>query len=243
MTSRDEEMYQRLVVLDPIRHDPAPERESGRYMAIKERAVTPQLGVVGRMGPKQWRIATAVAVVVLALAATAASAAVFGDHSKAPKDLQQAVNEIFAGGQCTSGADAAEGVNKAFAALGYDGWQVVARPGADSSGCVVAVTSASDNTVVLVPVTGPEISSAMEGVASELMAECLDANEATSLVSSVLVSLGVESFQVSVDGPAAYPSDQKADIAEHLSEGCAVYSGSGGSPDGNPIFYVTEGTG
>jgi len=83
----------------------------------------------------------------------------------------------------------------------------------------------------------------MEGVARELMSQCLDADEATALVTSVLVSFGVESFQVSTDGPAAYPSDQKTDVAAHLSEGCAVYSGSGGSPDGTLIFYVTEGAG
>lgn len=243
MTNTDEEMFQQLAVLDPARQDPAPEHESVRYRAIKERAVTTPPRATERVNPRRWRIAAAVALAGLALAATAASAAVFGDDSKAPKDLQQAVNEIFAGGQCTSGADASQGVSNAFATLGYDGWQIVARPGADPTACVIAAISASESTVVLVPVAGPEITSAMEGVASELMSQCLDAEEATSLLSSVLASLGVESFEVSTDGPAAYPSDQKADVAQHLSEGCAVYSGSGGTPDGNLIFYVTEGTG
>lgn len=243
MTRNDDEMIQRLAVIDPVRQDPAPESDSTRYMTIKERAVGMAPGAAGRVGRKRWQIAAAVAVVVVALVATAASAAIFGGDRRTPQEIQQAVGEIFAGGRCTSGAEASEGVSKAFATLGYDDWQVVARPEADTAACVIAAIDASERTVVLVPVAGPEISLAMEGVASELMSQCLDADEATSLISSVLESLGVESFEVSTNGPAAYPSDQRAEVFEHLGEGCAVYSGSGGSSDGHLIFYVSQGDG
>ena len=243
MTSHDEETIQRLPMVDPVRQDPAPECGSTRYLIIKERALATAPRTARQGNRRRWRIAAAVAVAVLALVASAASAAVFGGDKNTPQDLQQAVNETFAGGRCTSGAEASEAVNKALAALGYDDWQVVTRPKAETAACVIAVIDASESTVVLIQVAGPEISSAMDGAASQLMSQCLDAAEATSLITSILTSLGVESFQVSTDGPAAYPSDQKAEVAEHLSQGCAVYSGSGGSADGNLIFYITEGTG
>lgn len=243
MTSNDDRMNNRLAVLDPVQQNPAPERGSTRYLTIKDQAMTTRPVAAAKTNKPRWRIAAAVGVAVLALGATAASAAVFRSHSKATGDLQHALSEVFTGGQCTSGAEASEGVSKAFTTLGYDDWQVVTRSGADPTACVIPIIVASENTVSLLPVPGPRIGSAMEGVARELMSQCLDADEATALVTSVLASLGVESYEVSTDGSAAYPSDQKADVAQHLSEGCAVYSGSGGSADGTLTFYVTEGAG
>lgn len=198
--------------------------------------------IAPRMRPRTWQIIVGASVAALVVGGVAAaSAGAFSMDAEVPGDVQSLIDGVFTDGECTDGATASQEISDGLTDLAEDGWQVVTRPGADESACVAAGLLPDESTVVLVPVAGPEVASTLSAVGEELMARCLSADDAEALVASTLRSSGVDSFQVSRDGPLAYPTDQKDAVLEHVENGCVVYSGNGSDADGNLTVYISGG--
>ena len=193
---------------------------------------------------RTWQILGGVSVAALVVGgvAAAASAGAFSGDAEAAGDVQSVIDRVFSDGECTDGATASQEIADGLAELGHEGWQIVTRPGADSTACVAAGLLPDDQTVVLVPVAGPEVASTLSAVGDELMARCLNLDDAEALVTSTLLSSGVESFEISGNGPLAYPTDQKDAVLEHVEDGCVVYSGTGSNADGTLTVYISGGS-
>lgn len=97
----------------------------------------------------------------------------------------------------------------------------------------------SKKAVLLVPIARPEVASAIQSVADELLHRCLGKDAAIELLSSVLRANNVNEFSISTDGPVAYPMGQDAAVATHLVAGCYIYSGSSRDGDGRPVYYIS----
>lgn len=183
-------------------------------------------------------------IILLASAAvviggTTATAFVLNSPDETPAPLQQAVDDLFSGGRCVTGTEATQTLSADLATLGYGDWAIESRPGAQPDRCVAAGFVATQKRIVLVPVSGPTVAAAMEGVAATLMNECLGKDQATELISSVLTGIGQTSFTVSTDGPLAYPEGQEEAVRAHIASGCFVYSATGWGPNGQPIYYIS----
>lgn len=185
-------------------------------------------------------LAVLVATLGLIGAAAAGASILKADETQAlDPQIQQAVDAVFADGRCVSPDEAQSAVSGALVDLGYHNWTVTLGTTRDGVSCVEPGVLATDTTVVLVPVTGPKVSAAMDGVQRELMTRCLSIDEASAFVSSVALSAGVGDFSVVSDGPIAYPSDEKDAALAHLTAGCTIYSGSGSDANGAQVFYIS----
>ena len=175
----------------------------------------------------------------LTIGATVAVAGVSLFDDETPPSLQGAIDDIFRGGRCVTGAEATLRISDDLAALGYNDWVIESRPGAEPDRCVVAGFVPTRKQVVLLPASGPTVAAAMQGVAATLMSECLNKDEATALVTSVLSGVGETDFTISTDGPLAYPSGQGDAVRSHIASGCFVYSAMGWDADGRPVYYIS----
>lgn len=189
--------------------------------------------------PRRRIMVVAVAAVAVIAAATVATAAVLSSDDEPPAGLQQALSQLFADGRCVSATQAVDGVRAKLDGLGYSDWTIASRPGAEGAQCVTAGYLVADKKVVLIPVNSPDVVSAMQGLSEQLMGQCLKKDQAVELTSSMLTSMGVSDFSIVTDGPLAIPDGQEAAIQSHIASGCFVYSMSGWSADGKPMYYLS----
>lgn len=192
--------------------------------------------------------------VVVLLAATVAllvGTAVATISAPAPRDpgqiaadaaaeerLDADLGRAMAGG-CISFIEARSLVRERLDALGYAGWRIETRDGAEKSRCVGAAVVGDDHLIILLPSMGADVAAAMDGVRAELMRSCLDRAEATRLISSTLAKLGVTGWSVGDDGRLVVPIGQEEAVRRHIAQGCFVYSGSQSTPDGGRAFYIS----
>lgn len=85
----------------------------------------------------------------------------------------------------------------------------------------------------------PRLVEAMQGVADQMMARCLDKAQATELITSTLKDLGETGWSIRTDGPLAYPIGKGDEVAKHIAAGCFVYSSSGGDDVGRPVIFIS----
>ena len=177
--------------------------------------------------------------VVALLGAGSATAVGLLSNSAPEEEVQSTIASVFTG-DCVTASRAADEVIAALERDGQSGWTVESR--ASESDCVTAGALSSSRTVVLLPVDHPDVASAMQVAGDELMRSCFAPDEARSLVSGVLDGAGVESFEIRFDGPLAYPIGQAEAVQAHISRGCSVYSGSGRTDDGTPVYFLNSGS-
>lgn len=84
----------------------------------------------------------------------------------------------------------------------------------------------------------PALSEAIEDVRIRLLAECLDAGEATQLIASTLGDLGVTDLTIQTDGTVAYPIAERDAYLRHTDNGCYVYGGRQWDAEGRPVYYI-----
>ncbi len=227
-----------------IRAAVRPYRPTDRLAVHQQDRMTPGTAPA-RSSLSKWRVArgrpllVVLAVAALTIGATVAVAGVSVFDDETPPSLQRAIDDIFGGGKCVTGAEATESISDELAALGYSDWVIEPRPGAEPDRCVVAGFVSTRKQVVLLPASGPTVSAAMEGVAATLMSECLGKEEATDLVTSVLSGIGETDFTISTDGPLAYPLGQGDAVQSHIASGCFVYSTTGWDASGRPVYYIS----
>ncbi|MEX1264946.1 MAG: hypothetical protein WEE66_13615 [Actinomycetota bacterium] len=183
---------------------------------------------------KRILVAAFVAVVAIAGGATAVVAAVDSDQ-----DVQATIDAVLAGSGCVSPGAAREGLETQLAADGLAGWTIESR--ADGADCVTAGPIEPERTIVLLPVSGPDVSAAMEQVRVEFMDKCLNEADARAFLSQALESAGVTDFEITTEGPLGYPSGEEDAVMRHLVNGCFIYSGTGHNADGTPLFGINGG--
>jgi hypothetical protein len=191
-----------------------------------------------RRGARLALLAAAFAVVAGSTAATAAL--VIQDDPEPPADLERAVVQLFAAGQCVTAVEATDLIGAQLTALGYDNWTVAPGDGVQAQSCVAPGFVASDEIIVLVAVDQPNVVAAIDGVRETLMSSCFNEAEARELISSTLTSIGVTGWEIRTDGPLAYPTGEEKAVRDHIAAGCFVYSGSGQGPNG-AIYYISGG--
>lgn len=186
-----------------------------------------------RIASRRRRVGALGAVIgAAALVVAGTSLLAFGSGSG---DLQTTVASVFDGG-CTTPDQAESSLSRELEANGYVEWTVESR--ASSGDCVTAGVIESSRTIVLLPVDGPNVASTMDGVASELRRDCLNEAAARTLAGQALSGAGVLNFEIRTDGPLAYPSGEADAVMQHLDDGCFVYTGSGRSAEGTPVYYI-----
>jgi len=179
------------------------------------------------------------AVVALLVAATVAIA----QGSSAPEapdaTLDGALHHIFARSECIPVAVAKPAILASLDELGRLGWTIEERPGAAGAPCVAAIAFADSRTITLIPAAGEAVSKAMESVASDLLARCLDQRAATAYVASVLSGLGLPDVPVRID-PSAHtgPSVLIEQYERHVAAGCFVYAGYQHDSEGRPFVIL-----
>lgn len=213
-------------------------RDSIRLRAYE--ADTPRgLGRVSNSRPGRRRpFAALLVAAALVVGTTVAVAGVRAFTDETPPPLQRAIDDLFGGGRCVTGHEAITGINAELTDLGYGEWVVESRPGAGPDDCVAAGFVASLRQVVLVPVSGPTVAKALEGIGEALMDECYDKDQATEFITSTLTGLGETDFSITTEGPFGYPAGQEEEVRAHIADGCYVYSGMGWDGDGGPVYVI-----
>jgi hypothetical protein len=153
-------------------------------------------------------------------------------------DLQTTLAQILPEGRCVTAREAVDTIRGTLDDTGRQDW-VISSSGVQAGGCVGAGISASDKRIVLTPAARPEVAKALQGVAQQLMSQCLGRQEATQLLDSVLTGLGEEHSEIRSDGPLLAPIAEKDTVLRHVASGCYVYSSMGWSPDGLPMYFIS----
>jgi len=235
----DEEQVGKLLGRLADSADAPTPKELHEMAAVAVSSTGPTRGVRRtRVRRSRSRLVVAMAAALLMLGAGATAHVLTGDPSP-PRGLEAAVRLLFPRGHCVGADEATSLIRDKLAGLGLSDWSVAATAGVSGESCVAAGFVATERRIVLVPVSGPTVSTAMEGVAATLMNECLGKDQATELISSVLTGIGQTSFTISTDGPLAYPEEQEEAVRAHIASGCFVYSATGWGPDGQPIYYIS----
>lgn len=193
----------------------------------------------GLLSGRRWRLAVLAPVALLAVAAAAMAQG--SARPEAPDTaLDTALGGVFAEADCVPASVARPAIEARLADLGRSGWTIELRPGAESAACVAAVAFSDERTILLLPAAGEAVSRAMQGLASDLLSQCLDRQQATDYTRGVLDGLGLESTGIWID-PAAHtaPSGSIDEYERHVAAGCYVYSGyQHDAADGKPFVVL-----
>jgi hypothetical protein len=174
--------------------------------------------------------------VVAALVAGGGAVLAIDTHSDAA--IQASIDSVLTGG-CVSASEARPALEAQLNADGFTHWTVESRAG--GTACVTAGPIEPEEVVVLLPVLGGDLSAVMAKVREELMERCLDEAQTRSFVTQALHGAGLADFEITTDGPVGYPRGQRDAVSEHMDAGCFVYSGSGHTADGVPLFGISGG--
>ena len=175
-------------------------------------------------------------LVVAAIAGTAVATA--GQRAEDHDTVVQGITDIFSSGTCMTADQATRAIEETLLADAADGWTITRRVGALETACVTAGIVAPDKTIVLLPTAGADIRVVMGEVGRQLLADCLDEDQARALIGSVLAGVSSADWVVRSDGPLAYPIGQGEEVKSHINAGCFVYSGSGRDEDGRPVYFI-----
>ncbi|HEX8026641.1 MAG TPA: hypothetical protein VF484_10575, partial [Candidatus Limnocylindrales bacterium] len=127
------------------------------------------------------------------------------------------------------------------AELGYAGWVVTLRPGADNAPCVFPGVVSPLHEVALFPGAGQQLADALDQVRAQLEDSCLNRSQAFGLLRSVVDGVGTEhDYTISADpwGPTGGPVDKIQFYEQHTRDGCFVYVGMGRDSAGHAQLYL-----
>jgi hypothetical protein len=222
----DARLRSRLVLLDAAVPLAAPPR-------------MPSLASTVRI-PRRRRVVPLLAAAVLLVGASAvvAERSLYPDIPE-PR-LEAAIGELFSGVDCLSAAQARPLIQGKLDTLGYGGWTVETRPGADAAPCTAAGVVVPEHAVALFPAAGRVLADALQAAAAELATKCLNRADAMGFLSSVVRSTGLSDFSIHADpwGPQGGPIDQIQAYEAHVAAGCFVYVGTGADAGGRREFYL-----
>jgi len=215
-------------------------------LAALEAAVPAPRALLGPLavadGPRRRRrlpIVLAAAAVLLIAGGVAAERTLYPDTPE-PR-LEAALAAISTASGCQSAAVLTPQVKAALSQLGYQGWTVTPRPGADTAACAFPGVITPLHEVALFPAAGQQLADAVDQVRVALEADCLNRAQAFGLLKSVVDAVGTEhDYTISADpwGPTGGPVDKIQFYEQHTRDGCFVYVGSGRDDAGHAQFYL-----
>jgi hypothetical protein len=177
-------------------------------------------------------LAIALLVPLVAVAVGHLSAEGSAEEARAQAVLSQEFE-----GTCVTAQRAVSDLSSRLTSEGLAEWSVLTR--AQPSDCVAGGLVPASSTIVLFRVESPAVTAVVSGLRDDLMARCLDRDQAIALTTSTLQTAGLATFEVRTDGPFAFPLDQEAAVRDHIAEGCYVYSLSGHDAQGTPVYYLS----
>lgn len=156
--------------------------------------------------------------------------------------VRTVIAATLAGQTCTRPGAAVPAMMAALEAAGYDDWTV--RPGSavKDAACVTATIHPEKREVILIPALRPEVRTVTDSLTEDLYTRCLDREAAVAVVTSALRGVGEEEFEIRTNGPVTAPIDRREEIFAHVAAGCWIYAGTGWTPEGTRLYYVS-GTG
>lgn len=234
-TDFDARLAARLVRLDAAIPSPARPTLTAAAIDVLHRPMTR-----GRRGGRRRLPLFLAAAAVLAGAGLVGAERTLYPDIEEPR-LEAALAEIFAGSDCLSAAATQPRIEARMTALGYGGWTVALRPGAESAACVFPGVISPLHEVALFATGGKELADALQQDARILEEKCLNRAQAFGLISSTVKSIGTEAtFKVSADpwGPEGGPIDKFEFYQQHVAAGCFVYVGLGRDEQGVAEFFL-----
>lgn len=183
------------------------------------------------------------AVLVAALAIAAGSSRGgdgqgFKANPEAPPNLTAAMESLLDPGRCLRAIDAEVAANARLVSLQMTGWTTTRDVGVRDATCVTPTIDTSVNHIVLVQTMRPEVRDALTAFAQVSYRDCLTQAQASIAVSTILGKLDETGWSLRTDGPVGGPLDQLDAIAEHVTKGCWIYSGTGWTADGQRLYYI-----
>jgi hypothetical protein len=157
-----------------------------------------------------------------------------------PSGLDTALSALFDPLRCMTSPVAEREVRELLDVRGLGDWTIksVATDESECVGWSLARLAEEPRTVALIPVTSPQVRSALEDIREETYSQCLTRSEVIELVRSRLAGLGQGDFDVRTDGPLQVPLDREEEILGHVRAGCWVFS-TNGWIDGRFTFFVS----
>jgi hypothetical protein len=194
--------------------------------------------VARRRRRRRLSVLLAFAAILATTAAVAAERSLYPDTPE-PR-LEAALVSIFNASDCLSAGDVTPKIQAQLATLGYQGWVVTPRPGAETAKCVGPAVISPLHEVALIPVAGRQLADAIAADAQILEQQCLNRSQAFGLISSTVRSFGTENFTVSADpwGATGGPIDKIQFYEQHVHDGCFVFVGTGGDESGKTLYYL-----
>lgn len=186
--------------------------------------------------------AAVVGIVLLYLLRYGAAPGAMRADAALAEHVQTVIAATLAGQPCTLPDAAVPAMRAALEAAGYDDWTV--RPGSavKAAACVTATIHPEKREVVLIPALRPEVRTVTDRLTEDLYTRCLDREAAVAVVTSALHGVGEEEFEIRTNGPVTAPIDRREEIFAHVAAGCWIYAGTGWTPEGTRLYYVS-GTG
>lgn len=162
-----------------------------------------------------------------------------GDARSAPQGVLVALRQVFDETRCVSVVEARTGLRALLDGAGLNQWSVHLDTQLSPDACVSGAIEATRREVVLVPALRPVTRAAMERETTYLIDHCLSKHAAVLHIEGALMAVGEQDFEVRTDGPMTAPIDRIEDVRSHVQAGCWVYSGTGWTPDGVRLFFVS----
>lgn len=160
-----------------------------------------------------------------------------GDPSAGPA-IDEVIRLVWNDTECVSAREASAVLPEMLADRGHAAWVVSWAPGVRGSSCVGATVDSATREIILNQALRPEVTVALEGVADELLRNCLTEEQASEVISSTLRELGETGWELRSDGPLGGPIDRIDEVRRHVDAGCFICSGTGLTPEGHRLYFV-----
>lgn len=158
-----------------------------------------------------------------------------------PADLQELLHQVLSSSDCVTATEAEDGIRAELSNLGYERWEIASGPGVQTASCVTVTTDGPSQRITLIMALHADVRAALEEMAEHLLNECYREEQAVAKIEAVLESIGEFGWSIRSDGPVGGPGERIDEIVEHVTAGCAVYSGTGWTEDGRRVIYIAGG--
>lgn len=155
-----------------------------------------------------------------------------------PRELQEAIGSIFTGERCLTVQAADQAIRAELVELGMSDWRIHRGLGITNDGCVSAGIDTVHGRIRLDGVQHPDVRKALDLVAEELLERCATKDDAVAMVASTLSGFGETGWEIRGSDLVGGPLDRLDEIKRHAEAGCAVYSGTGMTPEGTRQYYI-----
>lgn len=167
------------------------------------------------------------------------------DGSAHEPELAQAMSHLFPEDRCIPPRVALQIVEDALLTADHDGWVVRVLPGGQNSPCNSAAVDGPNRWILLAPASLPTVAKALSELRIDALRECLERDEITARVSTILAQYGQADYEIRDGGPITFPAEGarsidelREDVLAHFEDGCVMFSGNTWAENGTAIYYL-----